>query len=188
MKNILASVKGRWFVTFHLWFFFLSLIYLFRAVNHALNRSLHGFDFAENSIKICTHNLTSLFRAPCVHCSTLKCLLVYGTGSLSSEYWPSWTFLHTTDQSNNATYICTRFWIKLSGPIFRVKLNLHVYKMVNAFKSSFLTDIAAANVCIMKKNRGLYHVSEGRYLNFSSGPFSEILAKLTAPAVHSYII
>ncbi len=180
-------LKGRWFVTFHLWFFFFSLIDLFRDVNHALNRSLHGFDFAENNIKT-LHNLTSLFRAPWVLCRTLKCLLVYGTGYLSSEYWPSWTFLHTTDQSNNATYICTRFWIKLSGPIFRVNLNLHVYKMVKAFKSSFLTDIAAANVCIMKKNRGLYHVSEGRYLNFSSGPFSEILAILTALAVHLYII
>jgi hypothetical protein len=35
----------------------------------------------------------------------------------------------------------------------------------------------------MKKTRGLYHVSEGRYLNFSPVRFSEIVAILTAPAV-----
>ncbi len=35
----------------------------------------------------------------------------------------------------------------------------------------------------MKKTRGLYHVSERRYFNFSPGPFSEIVAVLTAPAV-----
>jgi hypothetical protein len=35
----------------------------------------------------------------------------------------------------------------------------------------------------MKKTRGLYHVSEGRYFNFSPGRFSEIVAILTAPAV-----
>jgi hypothetical protein len=76
-----------------------------------------------------------------------------------------------------------RFCIRLSGPIFGVKLNLHIYKTVKDFKTSSLTDIAAANVCIMKKNRGLYHVFERRYFHFSPGRFSEIVAILTAPAV-----
>ncbi len=76
-----------------------------------------------------------------------------------------------------------RFCIRSSGPIFGIKLNLHIDKTVKDFKSSSLTDIAAANVCIMKKTRGLYHVSERRYFNFSPGPFSEIVAILTAPAV-----
>jgi hypothetical protein len=35
----------------------------------------------------------------------------------------------------------------------------------------------------MKKNRGLYHVSERRYLNFSSGTFSESLVIFIAPTV-----
>ncbi len=77
-----------------------------------------------------------------------------------------------------------RFCIRLSGPIFRVKLNLHIYKMVKDFKTSSLTNVAAANVCTMKKTRGLYHVPERRYFNFSPGRFSEIVAILTAPAVY----
>ena len=81
-----------------------------------------------------------------------------------------------------------RFCIRLSGPIFGVKLNLHIYKTVKDFKTSSLTDIAAANVCIMKKYRGLYHVSERRYFNFSPGRFSEIVAILTAPAVCVHIM
>jgi hypothetical protein len=40
-------------------------------------------------------------------------------------------------------------------------------------------------VSTMKKTRGLYHVSEGRYFNFSPGHFSEIVAIHTAPAVNS---
>jgi hypothetical protein len=55
--------------------------------------------------------------------------------------------------------------------------------MVKDFKTSFLTDIAAANVCTMKKTRCLYHVPESRYFNFSPGRFSEIVVILTAPAV-----
>jgi hypothetical protein len=35
----------------------------------------------------------------------------------------------------------------------------------------------------MKKNRGLYHVSVRRYLNFSSSTSSEILVILTKPTV-----
>jgi hypothetical protein len=35
----------------------------------------------------------------------------------------------------------------------------------------------------MKKTRGLYHVFERRYFNFSPGRFSEIGAILTAPAL-----
>jgi hypothetical protein len=80
-----------------------------------------------------------------------------------------------------------RFCIRLSGPIFRVKLNLHIYKMVKDFKTSSLTNVAAANVCTMKKNRGLYHVPERRYFNFSPGRFSEIVAILTAPAVQPFL-
>ncbi len=38
----------------------------------------------------------------------------------------------------------------------------------------------------MKKSRGLYHVSERRYLKFSSSTFSEILGTLTTLAVHTY--
>ncbi len=76
-----------------------------------------------------------------------------------------------------------RFCIRLSGPIFGGKLNLHIYKTVKDFKTSSLTDVAAANMCIMKKTRVLYHVSERRYFNFSPGRFSEIVAILTAPAV-----
>jgi hypothetical protein len=76
-----------------------------------------------------------------------------------------------------------RFCIRSSGPIFGVKLNLHIYKTVKDFKIYSLTDIAAANVCIMKKTRGLYHVPERRYFSFSPGRFSEIVAILTAPAV-----
>jgi hypothetical protein len=64
-----------------------------------------------------------------------------------------------------------RFCIRLSGPIFGVKLNLHIYKTVKDFKTSSLTDIDAENVCIMKKTRGLYHVFERRYLHFSPGRF-----------------
>jgi hypothetical protein len=62
-------------------------------------------------------------------------------------------------------------------------LNLHIYKTVKDFKTSSLTDIAAANVCTMQKTRGLYHVSERRNFNFSPSRFSEIVAILTAPAV-----
>jgi hypothetical protein len=63
-------------------------------------------------------------------------------------------------------------------------LDLHIYKTVKDFKTSFLTDIAAANLCIMKKkNPGFHHVSERRYFNFSPGLFSEIVAILTAAAV-----
>jgi hypothetical protein len=62
-------------------------------------------------------------------------------------------------------------------------LNLHIYKTVKDFKTSSLFDIAGANVFTKKKTRGLYHVSERRYLNFSPGRFSEIVALLTAPAV-----
>jgi hypothetical protein len=50
-------------------------------------------------------------------------------------------------------------------------LKLHIYKTVKDFKASSLFRIAVANVRIMKKNRGLYHVSERRYLNVSSGTF-----------------
>ncbi len=57
-------------------------------------------------------------------------------------------------------------------------MNLHLYKTVEDFKTSSLNDIAAANVCTMKKTRGLYHVSERR-----SGRFSKIGVILTAPAV-----
>ncbi len=64
-----------------------------------------------------------------------------------------------------------RFCIRLSGPIFGDKLNLHIYKTVKDFETSSLTDIAAANVCIMKKTRGLYHVFERRYFHFSPGRF-----------------
>jgi hypothetical protein len=46
-----------------------------------------------------------------------------------------------------------QFCVRSSGPIFGVKLNLHIYKTVKDFKISSLTDIAAANVCIMKKNQ-----------------------------------
>ncbi len=67
-----------------------------------------------------------------------------------------------------------QFCIRLSGPIFGVKLDLHIQKTVKDFKTSFLIDIAAANVCTMKKNRGLYHVPESRYFNFSPGRVSEI--------------
>ncbi len=62
-------------------------------------------------------------------------------------------------------------------------MNLHIYKTVKDDKTSSLIDIAAANVCTKKKTRGLYHVSERRYFNFSPGRFSEIVAILTAPAV-----
>jgi hypothetical protein len=55
--------------------------------------------------------------------------------------------------------------------------------MVKDFIISSLIDIAAANVCTMKKTRGLYPVSERRYFNFSPGHFSEIVAILTVPAV-----
>jgi hypothetical protein len=79
-----------------------------------------------------------------------------------------------------------RFCVRLSGPIFRVKLNPHIYKTVKDFKTSSLTDIAAANVCTMKKTRGLYHVPERRYFNFGPGRFSEIVAILTAPAVEMW--
>ncbi len=72
---------------------------------------------------------------------------------------------------------------KIKWTDFGVKLNLHIYKTVKDFKNSSLTDIAAANVCIMKKSRVLYHVSERRYFNFCPGRFSEIVAILTAPAV-----
>jgi hypothetical protein len=76
-----------------------------------------------------------------------------------------------------------RFCIRSSGPIFGVKLNLHIYKTVKDFKTSSLTDIAAANVCTMQKTRGLSHVSERGNFNFSPSRFSEIVAILTAPAV-----
>jgi hypothetical protein len=42
---------------------------------------------------------------------------------------------------------------------------------VKDFKTLFSPDIAAANVCTMKKTRGLYHVPETRYFNFSHGRF-----------------
>jgi hypothetical protein len=70
------------------------------------------------------------------------------------------------------------FVLRLSGPIFWVKLNLQIYKTVRDFKTSSLYDIAAANVCTMKKTGGLYHVSERRYFNSSPGRFSEIAAIL----------
>ncbi len=60
---------------------------------------------------------------------------------------------------------------KIKWTDFGVKLNLHIYKTVKDFKTSSLIDIAAANVCTMKKTRGLYHVSERRYFNFSPGHF-----------------
>jgi hypothetical protein len=60
--------------------------------------------------------------------------------------------------------------------------------MVKDTKTSSLSDIGAANVSTMKKTRGLYHVSVGRYFNFSPGRFSEIVAILTAPAVCMCII
>ncbi len=62
-------------------------------------------------------------------------------------------------------------------------MNLQIYKTVKDIKTSFLLDIAAANVCTMNKTRGLYHVPESGYFNFSPGRFSEIVAILTAPAV-----
>ncbi len=85
----------------------------------------------------------------------------------------------------NFLELCMRFCIRLSGPIFGVKLNLHIYNTVKDFKTSSLTDVAAANVYTMKKTRGLYHAPERRYFNFSPGRFSEIVAILTAPAVTS---
>jgi hypothetical protein len=87
------------------------------------------------------------------------------------------------DVFKNFQELCKRFCIRLSGPIFGVKLNLHIYKTVKYSKTSSLSDIAAANVCIMKKTRGLYHVSERRYFNFIPAVFSDIVAILTAPAV-----
>ncbi len=62
-------------------------------------------------------------------------------------------------------------------------MNLHFYKTVKDFKISFLPYIAAANVCTMKKTRGLYHVPESKYFKFSPAVFSDIVAILTAPAV-----
>jgi hypothetical protein len=44
-----------------------------------------------------------------------------------------------------------RFCIRSRGPIFWVKLNLHIYKTVKDFKTSSHIDIVAANVCIVKK-------------------------------------
>jgi hypothetical protein len=73
------------------------------------------------------------------------------------------------DVLKNFQELCRRFCIRLNGPIFGVKLNLHIYKTVKYFKTSSLSDIVAANMCIMKKTRGLYHVSERRYFNFSPG-------------------
>ncbi len=64
-----------------------------------------------------------------------------------------------------------QFCIRLSGPIFEVNLNLHMYKTVKDFKTSFLPYIAAVNVCTVKKTRGLYHVPESRYLKFSPRRF-----------------
>ncbi len=81
--------------------------------------------------------------------------------------------------------LCRRFCVRLSGPIFGVKLNLHIYKTIKDFKISSLIDIAAANVCTMKKTGGLYHLSERRYFNVCPGRFSEIVAILTAPAVYA---
>jgi hypothetical protein len=78
--------------------------------------------------------------------------------------------------------LCMRFCRRLSGPIFGVKLNPHIYKTVKDFKTTSLTDVAVANLYTMKKTRGLYHVPERRYFNFSAGRFSEIVAILTAPA------
>jgi hypothetical protein len=66
-----------------------------------------------------------------------------------------------------------RFCLRISGPIFGVKLNLHICKTVKDFKTLFLNDISVANVCTMKKTRGLYRVSERRYFNFSPGHFSD---------------
>jgi hypothetical protein len=79
--------------------------------------------------------------------------------------------------------LCRRFCIRSSGPIFGVKLNLHIYRTVKDFLTSFPTDVAVANVCKIKNPEVSYHVSERRYLNFSSGTFSEILVILTVPAV-----
>jgi hypothetical protein len=66
-----------------------------------------------------------------------------------------------------------------------VKLTLHIYKTVKDFKTSFLPYIAAANVCTMKKTRGLYHVPESRYFKFSPGRFFGHCGYtvLTVPAV-----
>ncbi len=60
---------------------------------------------------------------------------------------------------------------KIKWTDFQVKLNLHIYKTVKDFKTSFLPYFAAANVCTMKKTRGLYHVPESRYFKFSPGRF-----------------
>ncbi len=43
--------------------------------------------------------------------------------------------------------------------------------MVKDFKTSSLTNVAAANVCTKKKTKGLYHIPERRYFNFSPGRF-----------------
>ncbi len=76
-----------------------------------------------------------------------------------------------------------RFCIKLSGPIFGVKLNLHIYKTVKDFETSSLTDIPAANVCIMKKPEVSIMYLRGVISIFVPALFSEIVAILTAPAV-----
>ncbi len=51
------------------------------------------------------------------------------------------------DGKKNLLELCTRFCIRLSGLIYWVKLNLHIYKTVEDLKTSSLFDIAAANVC-----------------------------------------
>jgi hypothetical protein len=73
--------------------------------------------------------------------------------------------------------------IKWTNFLGQIEPTLHIYKTFKDFKTSFLTDIAAANVCTMKKTRGLYHIPESRYFSFSPWRFSEIVAILTAPAV-----
>ena len=70
---------------------------------------------------------------------------------------------------------------KKTWPILRVKLNLNKSKTVKVIQTSFLPGIPFAIVCTMKKTRGLYHVCERRYLNFSCRNFLEILDIHTAP-------
>ncbi len=41
--------------------------------------------------------------------------------------------------------LCRRFCIRWTGPIFGVKLNLHIYKTVKDFEIRFLPDIPFAN-------------------------------------------
>jgi hypothetical protein len=57
------------------------------------------------------------------------------------------------DGKKNFPELRTRFCVRLCVPIFGVKLNLHIYKMVKDFKTFSHTDIAATNVCTKKKTR-----------------------------------